>query len=166
MQRATPHGKKTNRGDNRAKCGGSVQASFRLGMEHCKSKATFARNPPSSHRGCAMRKSLTALATAATIAVAAVAAPTAAEARRGWWIGPAIGGFAAAAIVGSAFARPYYGYGGYYGGYNGGYYPAYYAGPTYYSYYAPQPAYYDYYYAPRPYYNCWRWRYGYRYRVC
>ena len=46
-------------------------------------------------------------------------------------------------IVGSAVARPYYGYGGYYGGYNGGYYPAYYAGPTYYSYYAPQPAYYD-----------------------
>ena len=51
-----------------------------------------------------MRKSLTAVALAATIAVAAVAAPTAAEARRGWWIGPAIGGFAAAAIIGSAFA--------------------------------------------------------------
>ena len=116
-----------------------------------------------------MRKSLTALAAAGTIAVAAIAAPTAAEARRGWWIGPAIGGFAAAAIIGSAFARPYYGgygYGGYYGGYGGGYYNSYYPGPTYYSYYAPQPAYYDYYYTPRPYYNCWRWRYGYRYRVC
>lgn len=117
-----------------------------------------------------MRKSLTALAVAGTVAVAAIAAPTAAEARRGWWIGPAVGGFAAAAIIGSAFARPYYGgyyggYGGYNGGY-GGYYNAYYPQPVYYNYYAPQPAYYDYYYAPRPNYGCWRWRYGYRYRVC
>jgi hypothetical protein len=130
-------------------------------------------NPSSSHRGGAMRKSLTALAVAATIAIAAVAAPTAAEARRGWW-GPAIGGFAAAAIIGSAFARPYGYYGGNYGGggyYGGGYYNSYYQ-PSYYNYYAPQPVYYDYYaapqqyYLPRPYYNCWRWRNGYRYRVC
>jgi hypothetical protein len=119
-----------------------------------------------------MRKSLIALAAAATIAVAAVAAPTAAEARRGWW-GPALGGFAAAAIIGSAFAQPYYGYGGYYGGgYYGGYNAYYRPAPVYYNYYAAQPVYYDYYaapqqyYMPQPYYNCWRWRDSYRYRVC
>jgi hypothetical protein len=102
-----------------------------------------------------MRKVVTALAAAATIAAATVATPATADARGGWW-GPAIiGGFAAGAIVGSAFARPYpyYGYGyGYYA-------PA----PVYYGYYTPAPAYYGY-YAPRPYYGCWR--YGYRYRVC
>jgi hypothetical protein len=66
-------------------------------------------------------------------------------------VGPAIiGGLAAGAIIGSAHARPYYGYG----------------------YYQPAPAYYGYgpaysgYYAPGPYYDCWRWRNGYRYRVC
>ena len=108
-----------------------------------------------------MRKSLTALAAAATVAVGAIATPTTADARWGWW-GPALlGGFAAGAIIGSAFARPYYyGYG--YGypayGYGGYYAPAYYGG-----YY---PAYSGYSYAPRPYYGCWRWRGGYRYRVC
>ena len=108
-----------------------------------------------------MRKTLTALAAAATIAVAAVATPTTADARRGWW-GPALGAFAAAAIISSAFARPYYGYySPYYGPYYSGYYAPYYGG---YGYYAPAPAYYS--YAPRPYYNCWRWRNGYRYRVC
>jgi hypothetical protein len=72
------------------------------------------------------RKSLTALAAAATIAVAAIATPTTADARWGW--GPALGGFAVEAIIGSALARPYYGYYGY--GYPAyGYYaPAYYAG--------------------------------------
>jgi hypothetical protein len=77
------------------------------------------------------------------------------RARGGRW-GPAvIGGFAAGAIVGSAFARPYpYGYYGYYA-------PA----PVYYDYYMPAPAYYGY-YGPRPYGGCWRWRYRYRYRVC
>ncbi len=55
-----------------------------------------------------MRKLLTALA-AATIAVAGVATPTTADARwRGW--GPALGGFAVGALIGSAFARPYYAY--------------------------------------------------------
>ena len=44
------------------------------------------------------------------------------------------------AIVGSALARPY---------------------P--YAYYGPAPVYY---YGPAPYYGCWRWRNGYRYRVC
>ena len=103
-----------------------------------------------------MRKAVTALAVAGTIASAAVANPSTADARRGWW-GPAIGGFAAGAIIGSALARPYYGYGyGY--GYRA---PA----PVYYDYYTPAPAYYGY-YAPGPYYGCWRWRYGYRYRVC
>ena len=117
-----------------------------------------------------MRKTLTALVAAATIAVAAVATPTTADARRGWW-GPALGAFAAAAIISSAFARPYYYgyYSPYYGGYSSGYYGPYYGGyyaaaPVDYGYYAPAPAYYN--YAPRPYYNCWRWRNGYRYRVC
>jgi hypothetical protein len=82
------------------------------------------------------------------------------DCRRGWW-GPAIGAFAVGAIVGSAFARPYY------GGYFGGYYPSYSSYPAYgYSYpsygYSYAPAYYGYAYAPRPYYSCWR----YGYRVC
>jgi hypothetical protein len=99
-----------------------------------------------------MRKAVTAAAAVATIAAATLAAPTTADARRGWW-GPAlVGGFAAGAIVGSTFARPYgYGY----------YAPA----PVYYDYYRPAPAYYGY-YGPRPYYGCSRWRHGYRYRVC
>jgi hypothetical protein len=101
-----------------------------------------------------MRRTLTAVAAAATIAVAAVATPTTADARRGWW-GPALGGFAVGAIIGGALARPYYAP-------NYGYYrPA----PVYYDYYAPAPAYYGY-YEPQPYYSCWRWRNGYRYRVC
>ena len=79
-----------------------------------------------------MRKLLTAVA-AATIAVAGVATPTTADARwRGWW-GPALGGFAVGALIGSAFARPYYAYGS----------PAYYGyGPAYYSY--SYPPYYGY----------------------
>jgi hypothetical protein len=88
-----------------------------------------------------MRKSLTALA-AATIAVAAVATPTTANARRGWW-GPALGGFAVGALIGSAFARPYYAYPSY--GY--GYGPYYGYGPAYYS-YGYAPAYYSYSYPP------------------
>jgi len=115
-----------------------------------------------------MRKTLTAVAAAATIAVATLATPSTADARSGWW-GPALGGFAVGAIVGSALASPYY-YGGY-GGYYGGYYPAYSSYPSYgYGYpaysYGYSPGYYGYAYAPRPYYSCWRWRYGYRYRVC
>ena len=106
-----------------------------------------------------MRKAVTALAAAATIAVATVATPTTADARRGWWGPGIIGGFAAGAIIGSAFARPY----GY--GYPYGYYGYYAPAPVYYDYYTPAPAYYGY-YAPRPYYGCWRWRSGYRYRVC
>src|SRR2546423_616169 len=53
-----------------------------------------------------MRKSLTALTAATTIAVATVATPTTADAqwRRGGWWGPAPGGFALGAIVGSASA--------------------------------------------------------------
>ena len=111
-----------------------------------------------------MKKTLRAVAAAATIAVASVA--TTAEARWGWW-GPALGAFAVGAIVGGALARPYY-----YGGYYGGYYPAYSYYPTYGYSYAPAyyggyaPAYYGYASAPRPYYSCWRWRGGYRYRVC
>jgi len=61
-----------------------------------------------------MRTTLTAVAAAATIAVATIAAPTAADARRGWWAPAIIGGLAAGAIIGSAYARPYYGGYGYY----------------------------------------------------
>ena len=78
-----------------------------------------------------MNKTLTALAAAATIAVAAVAVPTQADARRGGWhggghrhgggwrgYGPGIvGGLAAGALIGGAYAYGpgYYGYGpGYY----------------------------------------------------
>jgi hypothetical protein len=115
-----------------------------------------------------MRKILTALAAAATIAVATVAAPSIADARWGWW-GPALGGFAAGAIIGGALASPYS-----YGGYYGGYYPAYSPYPSYgypaYGYpaygYSYAPAYSGYAYAPRPSFSCWRSRYGYRYRVC
>ena len=99
-----------------------------------------------------MRTTLTAVAAAATIAVATIAAPTAADARRGWWAPAIIGGLAAGAIIGSAYARPYYGEYGYYQ-------PA----PVYDGY---VPAYYGGYSAPGPYYGCWRWRNGYRYRVC
>ncbi|HYQ20619.1 MAG TPA: hypothetical protein VEQ64_08690 [Xanthobacteraceae bacterium] len=99
-----------------------------------------------------MRTTLTAVAAAATIAVATIAAPTAADARRGWWAPAIIGGLAAGAIIGSAYARPYYGGYGYYQ-------PA----PVYDGY---APAYYGGYSAPGPYYGCWRWQNGYRYRVC
>ena len=98
-----------------------------------------------------MRTTLTAVAAAATIAVATIAAPTTADARRGWWAPAIIGGLAAGAIIGSAYARPYYGGYGYYQ-------PA----PVYDDY---APAYYGY-SAPGPYYGCFRWRNGYRYRVC
>ena len=87
-----------------------------------------------------MRKSLTALA-AATVAVAAVAAPSTADARwRGWW-GPALGGFAVGAIVGSALARPYYAYPSY--GYGDGPYYGY-GYPAYYGYAYSYPPYYGY----------------------
>ena len=104
-----------------------------------------------------MRKTLTAVAAAATIGVATVAAPTTADARWGWW-GPAIGAFAAGAIIGGALASSYGYYGGYYPAYSYpyGYYPAYSYGPAYYGYAA----------APGAYLSCWRWRNGYRYRVC
>src|SRR4029450_3770464 len=93
-----------------------------------------------------MRKTLTAVVAAATITTATVATPTPGDARRGWG-GPALGPFAVGAIVGSAFARPYY-YGGYYGGYSPSYsyYPAYgYSYPSY----GYAPAYYGYAYAAR-----------------
>jgi hypothetical protein len=98
-----------------------------------------------------MRTTLTAVAAAATIAIAAIATPTTADARRGWWAPAIIGGLAAGAIIGSAYAQPYYGGYGYYqpAPVYGGYAPAY-SG----------------YYAPAPYYSCWRWQNGYRYRVC
>jgi hypothetical protein len=98
-----------------------------------------------------MTRTLTAVAAAMAIAVTAITVPTTADARNGWWAPAIIGGLAAGAIVGSAYGRPYYGYG--------------------YGYYQPAPAYYGTpaysgYYAPGPYYGCWRWRNGYRYRVC
>ena len=106
-----------------------------------------------------MKKTLTALVAAAAITVAAVATPTSAEARRGCWGPGIVGGLFAGALIAGAFARPYY------YPYYGGYYNAYYPGPVSYDYYAPAyaPAYY--YCGPEP-YSCWRWRGGYRYRVC
>lgn len=58
-----------------------------------------------------MIKTLIGIAAAAAITLAAVAAPQPAQAGSGW-VGPAVGGFAVGAIVGSAVARPYpyYGY--------------------------------------------------------
>jgi UvrD-like helicase C-terminal domain len=83
-----------------------------------------------------------------------VATPTTADARwRGGWWGPALGGFALGALIGSAFPRPYYAY-PYYGyGYG---YPAYGYGYAAYSYGYPAynyayPAYYG--DSPRPYYG-------------
>jgi hypothetical protein len=95
-----------------------------------------------------MRKTLTALAAAATIA--AVAAPTTADARRGWR-GPAV-------VGGLAAGAPYQYFGGYY---NHGQ-PA----PVYYDYIGLPLIYYGDYAPPQPSDGCWRYRYGYRYRVC
>jgi hypothetical protein len=56
-----------------------------------------------------MRKTLTALATAATVAVAAIATPTAAEAHHWGWRGPGLlGGLIVGGLVASAFAPRYY----------------------------------------------------------
>jgi hypothetical protein len=55
-----------------------------------------------------MRKTLTALATAATVAVAAVATPSAAEARWGWRGHGLVGGLIVGGLVASAFAPRYY----------------------------------------------------------
>jgi hypothetical protein len=92
-----------------------------------------------------MRKTLTALATAATVAVAAVAAPTGAEAHwgGGWgWRNPGLfGGLVVGGLIAGALAPRYYGYPGYYGYYSG--------------YYGPS--------CWRRHYNGWRWV---AYRVC
>src|SRR5262245_24295088 len=150
---------------SRARLSGDVQANVKESFRPCSGSAwnisvnAYVDHYPSTTDGAdVMRKTLTALAAAATVAVATVATPSNAEARWGWW-GPALGAFAVGAIVGSAFARPYY-----YGGYYGGYYPAYSYYPSYSYGYAP--AYYGYAYSPGPYYGCVRYRYGYRYRVC
>jgi hypothetical protein len=58
-----------------------------------------------------MRKTLTALATAATVAVAAVATPSAAEAHHwgGGWRGPGlVGGLIVGGLIASSFAPRYY----------------------------------------------------------
>ena len=110
-----------------------------------------------------MRKTLTAVVAAATLA-AALAIPTDASAQRRWR-GPALGAFAAAAIVGGAFAAqsyyPGYGYPG-----NGYYGYGYGPGPVYY--YAPGPVQYEYYADPyyRPYDPCWRKTHGDRFAGC
>ena len=70
-----------------------------------------------------MRKTVTALAAAATLATATLAAPRTADARWGWW-GPALGGLAVGAIVGSQANRSGY-YGGGPGYYEQGYQPVY-----------------------------------------
>jgi hypothetical protein len=129
-----------------------VQMPFSVGVEDSDQQRNSMVTPSIAQRGNVMRTTLTAVAAAATIAVATIAAPTTADARRGWWAPAIIGGLAAGAIIGSAYARPYYGGYGYYQ-------PA----PVYDGY---APAYYGGYSAPGPYYGCWRWRNGYRYRVC
>jgi hypothetical protein len=94
-------------------------------------------------RGDPMRKTLTAVVTAATVAAAAVATPPAADAHHFGWGGPALfGGLVAGALISGAFAPRYYDY---------------------------SPGYYSYYGGPGP-YDCWRraWN-GWRmvhYRVC
>ncbi|HEU4660492.1 MAG TPA: hypothetical protein VFS63_07520 [Pseudolabrys sp.] len=94
-----------------------------------------------------MKKTLTALATAATLAVAAVAVPQQAEARHGGAVAAGIiGGLAAGAIIGAAAAHgPYY-------------------GPPY---YAPAPAYYgpECYWTHERFWNGWGWHWR-RLRVC
>jgi hypothetical protein len=86
-----------------------------------------------------MRKTLTALATAATVAAAAVAAPSAAEAHHFFFRGPGFfGGVVAGGLIASAFAPRYYGYYDYPN--NGPYYSCW-----------------------RQYWNGWRWV---GYRVC
>src|SRR5436190_5761701 len=110
-----------------------------------------------------MKKPLIAIVMAGAIICATLSSSTNAEARRGWW-GPALGGFAAGAIIASAFARPYYGYGYGYGypyryasyGYPYSYGYSYYR-PAYYGYY--RPAYYGYY---RPAYSFGYYRPAYR----
>jgi hypothetical protein len=61
-----------------------------------------------------MRKTLVTLVVGATVAIGAVASSTAADARwhRGFPVAPVVGGLAAGAILGAAFAapRPYYSY--------------------------------------------------------
>jgi hypothetical protein len=79
----------------------------------------------------AMTRTLTALAAAGAMAVAVIAAPTTAEARSGRIAAGIIGGLAAGAIIGGAFASPYYYGGGPYYGYGG---PVYYGGGPYYAY--------------------------------
>jgi hypothetical protein len=100
-----------------------------------------------------MRRIVTALAAAATIAAATAATPTAANAGGRDWLGPAIvGGIAAGILVGTQIAQPRY------------------PGPVYFEYSQPGPTYYEVYppqyFAPPPIDNCWRWRHGYRQRVC
>jgi len=93
-----------------------------------------------------MRKALTVLAAVATIV--AVAAPATADPRRGGR-GPA--------IIGNSAGQPY--------GYYGGYY-TYGPPPAYTDNYGLDPIYWDDSRAPQPYEGCYRYRYGYRYRVC
>jgi len=94
-----------------------------------------------------MRKILTTLAAAATIA--AVAAPTTADARRGWR-GPLRRRIGRRSAL-SVFRRLlHYGQ------------PA----PVYYDYIGLPLIYYGDYAPPQPSDGCWRYRYGYRYRVC
>jgi hypothetical protein len=97
-------------------------------------------------RGGDMKKALIVLAAVAIVAASAV--PVSADARRSGR-GPA--------IAGSGAGKPY----GYYGG-NYTYGPP----PVYSDYIGVDPIFWDDSAAPQPYEGCYRYRYGYRYRVC
>ena len=106
-----------------------------------------------------MRKALTVLAAAAAIAIATVATPSSADAQWRWRAPAFFGGLAAGAIIGSALATPYWGYGYYYPydsyTYYGGPYGYYGGGYAHMSYYGDYTGHYGGYYGDyygRPYY--------------
>ena len=83
-----------------------IQSFFSSGVPHCGQRVILRVHRAYTQRDV-MRKAVTALAAAATISAATIATPTTAAAGNGWWGGAVIGGFAAGALIASAYARPY-----------------------------------------------------------